>query len=134
MQTNGVTLQSLFSCTHVIFRKILLQKLLARMLQSSQIAGLFDHRYLWEKCINLLDFLHEAKSNIWDSFGWVFSCMPSHIQTCLDVVWVPFGDMPTLKIIQNERWIMSIGNKNVFPKFKSQNFKRKIASKTITVA
>ena len=81
-----------------------------------------------------LIFCMEQKVTSETFFGWVSSCMPSHIQTCLDVVWVPFGDMPTLKIIQNERWIVSLGNKNVSPKFKSQNFKRKIASKTITVA
>ena len=44
-------------------------------LSSNQIAGFFDHQYLWKKFNNLLDFLngdsHQAKEErLWLLIGW----------------------------------------------------------------
>ena len=52
------TLQYLFSCANLISGKILVHKLLTKMLSSNQIAGFFDHQYIWKKCLIFLDFLY----------------------------------------------------------------------------
>ena len=105
--------------------KFLLQRLLVKMLKSNQFKVLFDHWYIWKEWIDLFNFfLNGAKvASKTIFFDWVFSGMPSHIQTCLEVVWVPFESLTILKIIQKEKSIMSLGKKSVFPKFKFQNFK-----------
>ena len=70
------------------------------MLSPNKIACFFVHQYLWNKTINLLDFLH--KNSISESYS-LF--VPRHAETCLNMSGVDFdwsvGGMFKLKVIQN---------------------------------
>ena len=57
------------------------------MLLFNQIAGFFDHQYIWKECIDILDFLHEGihegkVASKPTTFGWVCPGKPSYAQIC----------------------------------------------------
>ena len=58
------------------------------MLSFTQIAGFFDHRYLWNDTINVLGFLRNSyKGKIaskTNNFGWAWLAELNHAQTCQD--------------------------------------------------
>ena len=69
----------------------------SQVLSFNQIAGFFDHQYLWKECANVFDFLHgdiHQRKVTWYKaiiFDQMYLGVPSHVQTCPDSPGVPLG-------------------------------------------
>ena len=98
--------------------KILFYKSQAKMFLSNEIGRILDHQYLWKKSIDISDFLNGESSeekNIREvvaqniTFGWALPGVPSHAQTCLDLlrcIWLICtcrGCIARLRKVHNER-------------------------------
>ena len=98
------------------------------MLLFNQIAGFFDHQYIWKECIDILDFLHEGihegkVASKPTTFGWVCPGKPSYAQICPEFLnafcWSGYVDVKHIS-----DWNINKSRRRVFfQHFKTQDFK-----------
>ena len=76
------------------------------MLLSNWIARFFDHQYLWNKSIYILDFLHGDELLATETITWlgVARCAQTcpSIPRCARVLLIGLGGIARLEIVPNE--------------------------------